>query len=799
MATLPVTINARQAQDALRAIQKQYNSLANSIQRQQKSLASQQKAIASVAKAAGALFVVQNAAQYVQYMSQISDQYTLIDAKIKLISKTQEEFTTARKELLDLSVETGTTLAANAQAFAKLGNSMKGARQEEVIDYLETVNKSLIVSGATTQEATGFMIQFAQAMGSGVVNGDELRTMNEANSYLMAQIADQFDTNIAGLKEMGAANILTTELFAEALATVASSVEKDYANIPVTIARAWNEVNEIWKNALTGGDNAAEATQGYVESIQNLGSVIEQNAPAIQNLFNATIQGAAFLVDQIGVLDTAIEGLEAASKGQISYWDAIFGTTSSVKAQLAEIANENKLIVQYEERISEINKEIQKVKSERPWTEGGRQDQQEQLDLLRQQRELLRDSIQLVEDNASKEVKLSVSTETLDAEFSSLQKTQRTWINAWLRDNEDAYGETIETLEKKLKKLGEGDTFNFKNSDADLADQLREIARGGLEGVNAWKDLNLQIEEYKNKAAEAGKAGNWEEQIGYLERTEKLINKMSTSADTRAVTDKDVENAKKVWEYQQRITSGGRNAYGDAAKPYEEARKNYEKLLRAQKEGTLEVVTSEEKRKEKTEQLIEINDRLEAARKSGAKSVTDELAKTKATLEAYKEGNVLEIEGLEDTAELLDNKIDKVEEVRESWIKYGDKVIRIQDEVMKSIEQVNLELEKQIELQRTAGGSITSNGSTVSTGSPRARGGRVNAGISYPVGEKGMEMFTPSSAGYITPNNQVGSGSNSVIDIHISTDDGERIQVQGTQDNADSLVRLLKDKARFSS
>jgi hypothetical protein len=44
-------------------------------------------------------------------------------------------------------------------------------------------------------------------------------------------------------------------------------------------------------------------------------------------------------------------------------------------------------------------------------------------------------------------------------------------------------------------------------------------------------------------------------------------------------------------------------------------------------------------------------------------------------------------------------------------------------------------------------------------GGPKAAGGSVGSGKSYMVGEKGPEMFTPSSAGHIIPNNALGGSS----------------------------------------
>lgn len=58
-------------------------------------------------------------------------------------------------------------------------------------------------------------------------------------------------------------------------------------------------------------------------------------------------------------------------------------------------------------------------------------------------------------------------------------------------------------------------------------------------------------------------------------------------------------------------------------------------------------------------------------------------------------------------------------------------------------------------------GSVLSGLSSDNTGPGKASGGRVWAGTTYPVGERGMELFTPEMNGYITPAHKVGEGGGS--------------------------------------
>jgi hypothetical protein len=61
-------------------------------------------------------------------------------------------------------------------------------------------------------------------------------------------------------------------------------------------------------------------------------------------------------------------------------------------------------------------------------------------------------------------------------------------------------------------------------------------------------------------------------------------------------------------------------------------------------------------------------------------------------------------------------------------------------------------------------------------GGMRASGGNVTAGTPYVVGERGAEIFTPTTSGNITPNNATGSRGGINITMNISTPDAGSFQ-----------------------
>ena len=88
----------------------------------------------------------------------------------------------------------------------------------------------------------------------------------------------------------------------------------------------------------------------------------------------------------------------------------------------------------------------------------------------------------------------------------------------------------------------------------------------------------------------------------------------------------------------------------------------------------------------------------------------------------------------------------------------------------------------------------TSIGSIAGTGIPaREKGGPVIGGQPYLVGEKGPELFTPGQSGFITPNNALGGGGDTVVNITVNTTGGSTTSSQGDKaKEAAALGRLVE-------
>ncbi|MCU6209440.1 tape measure protein, partial [Enterobacter cloacae] len=109
-----------------------------------------------------------------------------------------------------------------------------GVTGRQVAQITETINKAMIVSGATTAESTAAIIQFSQGLQSGVLRGDEFRSVMEQAPRLGKMIADGLGVGTAGLRQMANTGQLTADVVINAISKAAGTIEDEFGRTMTT-------------------------------------------------------------------------------------------------------------------------------------------------------------------------------------------------------------------------------------------------------------------------------------------------------------------------------------------------------------------------------------------------------------------------------------------------------------------------------------------------------------------------------------------------------------------------------------
>lgn len=174
----------------------------------------------------------------------LADKMVLLESRIKIATSSISDFKAANNDLINVSLQTGTSLEANITLFGRINKSVEamGGSYQTTIDLTRTLGEGLKVSGASAGEAKSVAIQLSQAFSSGVLRGDEFNSVMENGSRIVDALTVATGKNRGELRKMAEDGQLTSELVINALKNQASAIHDDFGKIPPTIGAALENV-----------------------------------------------------------------------------------------------------------------------------------------------------------------------------------------------------------------------------------------------------------------------------------------------------------------------------------------------------------------------------------------------------------------------------------------------------------------------------------------------------------------------------------------------------------------------------
>lgn len=241
-----------------------------------------------------ALQLTQSIARGVGSVLNYSDELTLTKARIDLINDGQRTTAELQEDIYRAAQRSRGSYQDMAESVAKLGMLAGDAfkNNDEMVAFTELMNKSFTVSGASESEKSAAMYQLTQAMSSGMLQGDELRSIRENAPMFYQAIAEYTGKSTAELKEMGANGEITADIMKNALFSAGDDIEAKMEQMPKTFGNAMTSIQNSASYYLQPvADRISEMLNS--DTFQNAVNVILQ---IIQGLAN----GAIWVFDAIG-------------------------------------------------------------------------------------------------------------------------------------------------------------------------------------------------------------------------------------------------------------------------------------------------------------------------------------------------------------------------------------------------------------------------------------------------------------------------------------------------------------------
>jgi len=304
--------------------------------------------VAQITALAGSLAAVLGISKIID----AADAWTTVRSRVGLVTEGIQQQQESLEIIYEISQKTRQSYAATGDLYTKIAMNAKqlGLANNQVLQITDTVNKALRIGGGTTQQNEAAIIQFSQALASGRLQGDELRSLLENAPRLTKAVADGLGVTVGSLKKFGSEGALTADVIINALRNQGKVIDQEFSKMPVTIRSAFTYFNNAFGkfvddtgkttnifNRLSSG--MIKATDMLFISLEKLG-----NNQAVADTFTNIGNGIQWARDNSNWLIPVVQGLTGA---YVNYKAILIATTIAQRAKnIASLASSGLIAAQ---------------------------------------------------------------------------------------------------------------------------------------------------------------------------------------------------------------------------------------------------------------------------------------------------------------------------------------------------------------------------------------------------------------------------------------------------------------------
>lgn len=249
--------------------------------------------------------------------AQAVDTYTNANARLALINDGLQTQAELQQKVYQAAQRSRGSYNDMVSVVAKLGLLAEDAfkSNNELVAFSELMQKSFVVSGASTQEQQAGMYQLTQAMAAGKLQGDEFRSIMENAPMLAQAIADFTGKSKGDLKEMSADGTITADIIKGALFKAADDIEAKFAKMPRTFSSSWTQIKNY---AIMAFGGVMQTINNFLNSatgqtfVTGIIGTINIIAGAIRGLINIISTVGTFIQDNWSIIQPILTGIALA-------------------------------------------------------------------------------------------------------------------------------------------------------------------------------------------------------------------------------------------------------------------------------------------------------------------------------------------------------------------------------------------------------------------------------------------------------------------------------------------------------
>lgn len=293
------------------------------------------------ATALGALGVSASVGQFREY----ADTWQDMANKIAASGEQTERVAAVQDKVAKTAIASRSDLKSTSDLYVGLTRSTKdlGASQAQIFRVVETVNKAFAVSGASAAEQASGILQLNQALQSGALQGDELRSILENAPMVAEAVAKEFGVSVGELKKLGAEGELVADRVFQGLLKASASVDEQFKRTSITTSQAFTNLRTALTQYFGQMDQATGISRAFAGAIQTVALNIDVamraaavlGAALLAAFSPAIIAGVGAIVAPLAGVAGLAAGVAAVAAGFAAFGDQI----QPIAGELATLAD----------------------------------------------------------------------------------------------------------------------------------------------------------------------------------------------------------------------------------------------------------------------------------------------------------------------------------------------------------------------------------------------------------------------------------------------------------------------------
>lgn len=220
---------------------------------------------------------------FAKSMLDTADAMQSINAQVRQVVSSESEYLAVQRQLLDVANNTRASLESTANLYVSTSRALKdyGYTQQEILTFTEATNNAMAIGGVQAQQQAAALMQLSQALGSGVLQGDEFKSISEAAPILLDTIAEYMGKSRAEIKKLGSEGKLTADVIFKAISGASEKFGEQAAKMPMTMGQALTVFSNNWQSMVSKLLNDSGAMSGIAAIIKLIADNLNLVVPIV--------------------------------------------------------------------------------------------------------------------------------------------------------------------------------------------------------------------------------------------------------------------------------------------------------------------------------------------------------------------------------------------------------------------------------------------------------------------------------------------------------------------------------------